>query len=73
MVPPAFAANGGLGVRCNGRARPSYYRTIDNLSYTSEGMGEVDFAVFPAISHWPMALCMLRVQQLLVFTLSGWA
>jgi hypothetical protein len=31
-------------------------------------VGEVDFAVYPTISHGPMALC--TVERLLVFTLS---
>ena len=65
MVPPAFAANGGLGVRCNGRSRPSYNtpRSKRDLLLRgqppfdcrnergAQGKGEVDFAAYPAISH----------------------
>ncbi len=45
-------AEGALD-RANGRTRLSYCRT---LSYTCKSHGEVDFAVYPAISHGPMAL-----------------
>jgi hypothetical protein len=38
-----------------------------DMAFATQGKGEVDFAVSPAISHWPMALC--TVEQLLVFTL----
>jgi len=38
-------------------------------SPSERDIGEVDFAFYPTISHCPMALCILRAEQLLVFTL----
>jgi hypothetical protein len=45
--------SGGLGVRDNGRARPSYNRSrlLTSVTSSCEGRGEVEFAIYSTISH----------------------
>jgi hypothetical protein len=44
---------GGLGVRYNGRARPSYNksRSLTSVTCSCEGRGEVEFTICSTISH----------------------
>ena len=43
---------GGLGLRCNGRSRPSYNMSRYKRDLLLRGrLDEVDFAVCPTISH----------------------
>jgi len=45
---------GGLGLRYNGRSRPSYDRAW--FARPCEGKGEVDFSVWQVVSHRPTTL-----------------
>jgi len=57
----------GLGMRYNGRSRPSY-DCADLCASLRGRRGEGDFSVWLTISHWPMALW--TVTRILVFALS---
>ena len=76
MVPPAFAVvhdivlRNCLGITITGETGSLTADRSSDFSPSESDIGEVDFAFDPTISHRPMALCILRVEQLLVFTLS---
>jgi len=62
VVPPAFTPmmfGGGLGLRCNGRSRPSYDCAV--FARPCEGDAPewetgVDFSAMPAALHLPATL-----------------
>src|SRR5215207_9170211 len=65
------AGRGPLGLRYNGRSRPSYYKINQKfILYLRGRLDEGDFTLCPTVSHRPTALCYLRAKKLLVFMLS---